>query len=194
MLHPDTYELLRTLTSPVVAVTSRRGPKLNGMVCDGAVRASIVPDIPRVGVFIHKFNYSHELIFETGVFAAHLLHAGQVDIVMKLGFASGRDRDKLTDIPHRVGETGCPLLEDCFAWFDCRVCNAMDTGSSTFFMGDVVASGRGPGGEVLEPVALRDALPQDLMVNYGARLKDAQDRARALSRTIRPLIWRDLTV
>lgn len=192
-MHPaETYELLRTLTSPVVAVTSRRGPKLNGMISDGAIRGSIVPDVPRVGVFIHKFNFSHDLIFESGRLAMHVLHPGQVDIVQKLGFASGRDGDKLTGIPHHIGATGCPVLEDCYAWLECEVCNAMDTGSSTFFLGDVVASGRGPGTEPMAPADLRARLPADRMEEYAGKLQAAQDAARRLSRDIRPLAWRTL--
>src|SRR6266516_4083056 len=69
ILQPDQiYQLLRNLTSPVVAITSMRGGTRNGMIADSAVRASIVPSIPRVSVYIHKFNYSHDLIFETGRF------------------------------------------------------------------------------------------------------------------------------
>jgi flavin reductase (DIM6/NTAB) family NADH-FMN oxidoreductase RutF len=178
----ETYELLRTLTSPVVAVTCRRGNKMNGLISDGASRASIVPDVPRLGVFIHKFNYSHDLIYETGRFAVHVLHGGQADLVHQLGFFSGRDRDKLADIPHRIGATGCPILADCYGWFDCEVSNVMDTGSSTFFMGEVVAAGRGPGAEPMEPAALRASLPESRIREYMAKLAAAQEEARRASR------------
>src|SRR5438132_1281508 len=87
ILQPDQiYQLLRNLTSPVVAITSARGGTRNGMIADSAVRASIVPSIPRVSVYIHKFNYSHDLIFETGRFVLHLLRAAQQ-------FAAERSRD-----------------------------------------------------------------------------------------------------
>src|SRR6266566_360042 len=89
MLEPGlTYQLLRNLTSPVVAITSERNGKENGMISDAAVRASIVPSAPRVSVYIHKFNYSHDMIFETGRFAMHLLHTRQFDVVRRLGFVS----------------------------------------------------------------------------------------------------------
>jgi flavin reductase (DIM6/NTAB) family NADH-FMN oxidoreductase RutF len=188
----QTYELLRNLTSPVVALTSRRGDKSNGMISDGAIRASIVPDIPRLAVFIHKFNLSHDLIFETGRFALHILHQGQVDLVIKLGFVSGRDRDKLADIPHRLGALGMPLLEDCHAWFECDVINVMDTGSSTCFLGEAKHVGRGPGREVMTPDYLRAAMPEEWRDHYVRNLKTAQDAAREASRTIRAVAWRGL--
>src|SRR5204863_78161 len=144
ILQPDQiYQLLRNLTSPVVAITSARGGTRNGMIADSAVRASIVPSIPRVSVYIHKFNYSHDLIFETGRFVLHLLRDDQFELIHRLGFASGRTRDKLADVPHRPGTLGVPVLDDCYAHFECRVANVMDTGSSTCFLGDVVAVGHG---------------------------------------------------
>jgi len=192
-LPPDeTYELLRNLTSPVVAITCRRGTKSNGMISDGAIRASIVPDIPRLGIFIHKPNYSHDIIYETGRFGLHVLHAGQADLVHALGFFSGRDRDKLAGIPHRLGPLDLPVLEDCYCWFACEVSNVMDTGSSTFFLGEVRETGRGPGTEVLEPAALRAGLPESVIREYMSKLAIAQDEAGRTSPLMRSTYTRKL--
>src|SRR6266567_929754 len=151
MLQPDlTYQLLRNLTSPVVAITSVRDGKENGMISDAAVRASIVPTVPRLSVYVHKFNYSHDMIFETGRFCLHLLNTKQLDVVHRLGFFSGRDEDKLAGIPHHKGKTGVPVLDECFAHFECSVVNVMDTGSSTLFLGDgIVIEKIKPRGELL---------------------------------------------
>src|SRR6266550_7865680 len=136
---PDAiYQLLRNLTSPIVAVTSERAGKRNGMILDSAVRASIVPAIPRLSVYVHKFNLSHDMIFETGRFVLHLLRQDQLDLVHRLGFVSGRTEDKLARVPHHDGRHGVPVLNECYAHFECRVVNAMDTGSSTCFLGDVL--------------------------------------------------------
>ena len=177
----QTYELLRNLTTPVVAITSARNGKRNGMISDGAVRGSIVPDVPRVLVQINAFHLTHEIVRETGRFALHLLHADQIDLVARLGFSSGRDGDKLGGVPHRIGVTGCPILDDCYAWFDCTVINRMETGISTLFLGQVMDVGRGRGDEVLTPTRLRTALPADVRDLYLRNLADAQERARALA-------------
>lgn len=79
----------------MVAVTTARAGKVNGMILDSAIRASISPVFPRLSVYIHKWHLTHEYLWETGVFTAHLLHRGQLELVHRLGFASGRDRDKL---------------------------------------------------------------------------------------------------
>src|SRR3989454_11923163 len=91
ILQPDQiYALLRNWTSPVVAITSERGGKRTGMIADSAVRASIVPAIPRVSVYVHKFNYSHDLIFDTGRYVLPLLRDDQFELIHRLGFT--RDR------------------------------------------------------------------------------------------------------
>ena len=197
MREPDlTYQLLRNLTSPVVAITAERNGKENGMISDAAVRASIVPTVPRVSVYIHKFNYSHDMIFETGRFAMHLLHTKQLDVVRRLGFVSGRDRDKLTGLPHHRGVLGVPVLDECFAHFECSVANVMDTGSSTLFLGDVVAVGCGaaaglePRGELLTATYFRANMPAEWRTEYEAKLKDAQQVAAEMSRNIKPVVWK----
>jgi flavin reductase (DIM6/NTAB) family NADH-FMN oxidoreductase RutF len=197
MLEPGpTYQLLRNLTSPVVAITSERKGKENGMISDAAVRASIVPSVPRLSVYIHKFNYSHDMIFETGRFGLHLLHTNQFDVVRRLGFFSGRDQDKLAGIPHHKGETGVPVLDDCFAHFECSVANVMDTGSSTLFLGDVVAAGCGsaaglePRGELLTATYFRSNMPAAWRTEYEAKLGEAQQRTAQMSRNIQPAVWK----
>lgn len=197
ILQPDQiYQLLRNLTSPVVAITSERAGKRNGMISDSAVRASIAPTVPRLSVYIHKFNYSHDLIFDTGRFVLHLLRDDQFELIHRLGFASGRERDKLADVPHRLGALGAPVLDDCHAHFECRVANVMDTGSSTCFLGDVVAVGYGaadaPRGVVMTAAHFRAHIPAAWRAEYEALLGAAQAFATERSRAIRPVVWRDL--
>jgi len=190
-MRPDeTYQLLRNLTSPIVAITCERGGKRNGMISDSAVRASIVPAIPRVSVYIHKFNLSHDLIFDTGRFAMHLLRNDQFELIHRLGFTSGRGRDKLADVPHHLGTLGVPVLDECYAHFECRVANVMDTGSSTCFLGDVVDVGygasKGPKGTVMTAAHFRANMPPEWREEYEALLEAAQRFAAERSRDIRP--------
>jgi flavin reductase (DIM6/NTAB) family NADH-FMN oxidoreductase RutF len=197
MLPPDqTYQLLRNLTSPVVALTSERDGKENGMISDAAIRASIVPTVPRLSLYVHKFNFSHDLIFDTGRFVLHLLHTEQFDLIHQLGFVSGRDRDKLVDVPHRPGVLGAPVLDDCYAHFECRVANVMDTGSSTLFLGDVVEVGFGtaaaPRGDLMSAAYFRAHMPDEWREEYEAGLETAQRFALERSRQVRAVVWRGL--
>jgi flavin reductase (DIM6/NTAB) family NADH-FMN oxidoreductase RutF len=192
----ETYQLLRNLTSPVVAITSAHGGTANGMIIDSAIRASIVPAIPRLAVFIHKFNVSHELILASGAFVLHLLRTDQYPLIHHLGFQSRRTVDKLATVPHRPGATGAPVLDDCHAHFECRVINAMDTGSSTCFLGDVVAVGYGAAatvrGEAMTAAYFRAHIPPEWQADYERQLARAQAEAEKTARDIRSLAWRGL--
>lgn len=170
-----TYELLRQFASPVIAVTSAWQGKTNGMISDSAVRASISPNVPRLSVYIHKWHHSHDLIWNSGKFGVHLLHTGQLDLIYRLGFVSGRDRDKLAEIPHRPGETGVPVLQDCFAAFELRVINTMDAGYATHFLGHVEASHQGPGTELLTAPWFRANIPAAWHTEWLANYRKAQD-------------------
>ncbi|HET7791698.1 MAG TPA: flavin reductase family protein [Gemmatimonadales bacterium] len=192
----ETYQLLRNLTSPVVAITSEWKGKRNGMISDAAIRASIVPGFPRLSVYIHKFNFSHDLIFESGRFVLHLLRRDQYDLIHRLGFESGRDRDKLAGVPHHAGANGAPVLDECYAHFECRVANVMDTGSSTCFLGDVTAVGFGKSdqarGEVMTAGYFREHLPAEWKDDYLRLLAEAQKFGAARSADIRAVVWRGL--
>jgi flavin reductase (DIM6/NTAB) family NADH-FMN oxidoreductase RutF len=196
MRQDDIYQLLRALTSPVVAITSERAGKRNGMISDSAVRASIVPSMPRLSVYVHKFNLSHDMIYETGRMVVHLLRQDQFPLIHRLGFVSGRTKDKLADVPHRPGRLGLPVLDVCYAHFECRVANVMDTGSSTCFLGDVVEVGYGaataPDGEIMTAAYFRANLPAAWRKDYEDHLKAAQEFAEQRSRDIRPVVWKGL--
>lgn len=189
----ESYELLRYLTSPVVAITSLRDGKKNGMIANSAMRASLSSVKPRVSVVIHKFNHSHDMIFGTGLFAMHLLHADQLHTVYQLGFQSGRDRDKLAEIPHHTGKLGLPVLDDCFAYFECRVINVMDTGPSTCFLGAVEESGRGVGEDVMTSEQMRSAMSPEWRERYLRDLAQAQEFATEKADEIRAVVWPGLT-
>lgn len=189
----ETYDLLRTLTSPIVAITSRSGDELNGMIVNSAMRASLSAEKPHVSAYIHKFNHSHDTIFETGRMVLHVLHREQLDLVYHLGFHSRRDRDKMAEIPHREGALGLPVLTDCYASFECDVVNVMDTGASTLFLGAVRNAQRGPGLNAMTPEFLRGALSEERRNEYERNLQKAQDYATRMADQIKAVVWRGLT-
>lgn len=170
-----TYELLRQFASPVVAITSRWEGRSNGMISDSVVRASISPNVPRLSVYIHKWHFSHDLIWKSGRLAIHLLDRSQLDLIHQLGFTSGRDGDKMASVPHRLGETGMPLLTDCYAAFELRVINTMDAGYATHFLGHVDASHRGPGTEILTAHWFRANIPPAWQTEWLANYRKSQE-------------------
>lgn len=184
------YPLLRHLTPPVVAITTSAGGTRNGMIANSAQRASLVPSIPRLSVYISKPNVTHDLVMRSGLFTVHLLRTDQWDVIWQLGLQSARDvEDKLAGLALRTGETGCPVLVDCLAAFECRVVNAMDAGAATFFLGDIVADHAGTPGEVMTSPHFRTHMPPDKQRIYEGRLAHAMEYLEPLARTIDARGW-----
>ncbi|MBI4544712.1 MAG: flavin reductase, partial [Gemmatimonadetes bacterium] len=180
----DTYALLQHLTLPLVALTSSASGRGNGMIANSAQRASLVPGLPRLSVYISKTNWTHELVYASGVFAVHLLRCDQWDVVHRLGLQSGRELDKLAGLELVCGKTGCPILVDAFAAFECRVINAMDAGASTFFLGDIVSVRQGTPGPIMSSEYFRSHVPDKLRVLYESRLARAQEQLEELAREV----------
>ena len=183
------YELLRDLTSPIVAITSRRGNEVNGMIANSAARASLSQEKPRVSVYIHKFSYSHDMIFESGQFVMHLLGEEDMETVNRLGFGSRRSGPKIEGVDHSTGKLGLPVLNDCYCYFECDVVNVMDTGGSTLFLGAVRHTERGNRDRLLTPTYMRNALPEDRKREYLANLEEAQRYATERADTMRAVVW-----
>ena len=175
------YELLRSLASPLCALTTAHGGRTNGMILDSAIRASISPDVPRLGLYIHRWHLSHDLVAASGRFVLHLLHEGQYEVVHQLGFRSGREADKLAGVPHQLTAEGLPLLDDHWAAFECRVANSMDAGASTFVLADVTATHRGMGETLLTAERFRAGMPPAWREAFLANYREAQERITAHS-------------
>lgn len=184
-----TYRLLRHLTPPVCAVTTSAGGRRNGFIVNSAQRASLVPTQPRISLYISKINFSHDLVMRSGLFGVHLLRADQWDVIRALGLRSAREvEDKLGDLDVRTGTTGCPMLVEAVAGFECRVVNIMDAGGATFFLGDIVDIVQDSGGgddAVMTSVHFRANAPADLLAEYESRLVVAQGMLERLTDPVR---------
>jgi len=119
----------------VVVITTRLEGKMNGMTACWVTRSADQPFL--IIASIWKKNYSHDLIKKSGVFAVHVLRSNQVDIARHFGKQSGREIDKISQIPYKIGKTGSPILTNCLAYMDCRLVNSMESGDHTIFMGEV---------------------------------------------------------
>jgi flavin reductase (DIM6/NTAB) family NADH-FMN oxidoreductase RutF len=183
------YLQLRHLTPPIVAVTASFAGRRNGMIANSAQRASLVPSLPRISLYISKTNFTHDMVYQSGVFGVHLLRNDQWDLIWHLGLQSARDVDKLSTVPHHIGKLDCPLLEDCISAYECRVINAMDAGAATFFLGDVVSTHSGRPGDVMTSEYFRANISAERKQQYEARLLEAQGRLEPLAREVHKTVW-----
>ncbi|KPJ60922.1 MAG: High molecular weight rubredoxin [Latescibacteria bacterium DG_63] len=135
---------LRDVTYGMYVVTSRLDGKLNGQIANTVFQVCSEP--PRIAVSINKNNLTHEYISKSGVFAVSILsESTPMPFIGLFGFKTGRDVDKLSQVSHKEGVTGCPcVIDNALSLLEAKVGGSTDAGTHTIFVGDLV------GAEVLQ--------------------------------------------
>ena len=181
--------MMTHLWSPIAAVTSGWGGKLNAQIVVAIGGASIVPSQPRVVVQIYKRNFSHDQIYRSGAFALNFLGKDQLQFIPEFGLVSGRDKDKLSGVDYQLGASGSPVLQDCWGYLDCRVVNALDGGDMTCFLGEVL---EGDTRSEDDPLWWRDAareLPKQVMEEWDRKIKGEIEFSTSRMRQIDHIPW-----
>jgi len=131
-------DALFDLSYGLYIVSSHDGDKLNGLISNTAVQVTAEP--PRIAVTVNKESLTHAYISESGVFAVSVLEESTpMTFIGLFGFKSGRDVDKLSQVEHVLGETGCPLVtEHALTAIEARVISETDVMTHTTFVGDIV--------------------------------------------------------
>jgi flavin reductase (DIM6/NTAB) family NADH-FMN oxidoreductase RutF len=140
-------------------IGSKSDEGVNAMMADWVMQVSFVPCL--VAVSLENDARTLENIRATKVFSVNLLADDSMELAAKFAqpyygskikgrseTAAAEIHRKLEGIPFTTGKTGCPVLEEALAWFECEVEQFVSAGDHT------LAIGRNVNGEVV-----RDAKP-----------------------------------
>jgi flavin reductase (DIM6/NTAB) family NADH-FMN oxidoreductase RutF len=121
----------------VVTVGSRDGGRY-GITVNAFSSVSLDP--PLVQVCLARTGRGYDLVRDAGVFSVNVLAQDQQDLSR---WFADRDRSMdatmFTGIAVRPGSTGCPVLIEATASFDCRVHSIVHAGDHAIVLGEVVA-------------------------------------------------------
>jgi ferric-chelate reductase [NAD(P)H] len=119
-------------------VSSRSGDRLNGQIVNALIQTTCVP--LTIAVSIHKENFTHQCIEESGVFSASILSDdADMRFIGTFGFRDGRTVDKFAERRHIIGTTKAPVvLDHTLAYLEARVLNRLELSTHTLFVGTVV--------------------------------------------------------
>jgi len=146
----DVQGALFTLSYGLFLLSSREDGRYNGQTSNTVFQ--ITADPRQIALGVNKANLTHEYIISSGVCAVTILGQGDLDLVRRFGFQSGRNADKFAGLQYSLGPvTGCPLLPGGVAYLEGRINPKLttDTGTHTLFIADVVGGGVLAGGEPL---------------------------------------------
>ncbi|HOJ76918.1 MAG TPA: flavin reductase [Bacillota bacterium] len=123
----------------IFVVSSISGDKVNGMINNTLFQITDAPFQVILGM--DKRHLTTEYIKESNVFAVNFIGAGQMELVKRFGFKTGREIDKFKDIVWDKGQTGAPLLKESPGYLECKVnpARTMDAGTHLVFLAEVIA-------------------------------------------------------
>jgi flavin reductase (DIM6/NTAB) family NADH-FMN oxidoreductase RutF/rubredoxin len=149
-------QCLFNLTYGLYVVTSCADGKANGQIANTVIQVTAEP--ARIAVALSKENLTHDYVSRSGAFGVSVLaKETPMTFIGLFGFKSGRDVDKLAQVEHKDGSSGCPLVtENALAVIEARVVDRLDVGTHTIFVGDVVAGEVLRAGEPLTYACYRD--------------------------------------
>jgi len=127
---------LGTMTYGIYALTSFYQDDINAMIASWVSQVAYDPLL--IMAAVHQNRFSHRLIEHSGCFALHALTRAQADFLQR--FKGSGTREKFSGLQWRRGTTGCPVLSDCLAYFECRVNARYAPGNHTLFIGEVLAA------------------------------------------------------
>ncbi|UCF91120.1 MAG: flavin reductase [Desulfobacterales bacterium] len=123
-----------TMNYGIYVMTTSHDGRMDAMVASWVSQVSYEP--PLIAVAVHKNRFSHQLIENSGRFALHVLGEEQKKLIYQ--FMGSDPETKFSGLEWRPGQTGCPILQDCVAWFDCTLNTRIMPGNHTLFIGEVV--------------------------------------------------------
>jgi len=161
-MQPLSDELLNQVTwkipNALVLIGSAAGQEWNGMTASWVTQLSMEPVL--IGVGIDNKSVTHRLIATGGSFTLNLWSAEDTRVFVKFSKPAERSDLTLNGRPVFIAATGTPVFEEAIAWMDCEVRQAIDFGTHTLFVGEVVAAG------VADPEQ-RAAAMSDTRMKYG---------------------------
>jgi flavin reductase (DIM6/NTAB) family NADH-FMN oxidoreductase RutF len=121
----------------VVTVSSDDG-NMHGITVNSFSSVSLDPMLALV--CLNETSHGIGLIERAGAFAVNVLSAGQQDVARWFASRYRPAGSTMFDgVPFELGVTGCPVLADAVASFDCRLRQSHQAGDHVIVLGEVVA-------------------------------------------------------
>ena len=132
-------EILYNLSYGMYAIGVKDEDKASACIVNTVIQVCNTPNV--IAVSMNHNNYSHECMVKSGIFTVSVLSEDTSGAVIgALGFNSGRDADKLSNVRHKMLAEGVPVVkENICCWFLCRIIGSTETSTHTIFVAEVIA-------------------------------------------------------
>ncbi len=129
---------MRYWVAGVTVVTSAINGQRHGMTVSSFTSISLIP--PMILVSLERGARTHGLILRTGYFGVSILPLEQEAISERFAGRIGTEDNRFDGLETFNLISPAPLIAGALAYFDCRVVNIVEAGSSTVFFAEVAAA------------------------------------------------------
>jgi flavin reductase (DIM6/NTAB) family NADH-FMN oxidoreductase RutF len=135
-IDPDAFRKAMGCYPTGVAVVTALGPAREwvGMTANSFTSVSLEP--PLVSFCLDRASVWFEAFQAAGHFAVNVLHESDEELSRRFAWLEGTSWD---DLAATTWRTGCPILEDALAAFECRVRDRHAAGDHVILVGEVLA-------------------------------------------------------
>jgi flavin reductase (DIM6/NTAB) family NADH-FMN oxidoreductase RutF len=124
-------------TGVTVVATAADG-QLQAMTANAVCSLSLDPLL--LLVCVDKNTHTHGVLERGGAFTVNVLGDHQEDVSRVFARRGPPEVGSLRGQPYHLGATGCPILDDCVAYVECRVAEMLEGGDHSIFLGEVIAA------------------------------------------------------
>ena len=124
------------IPNALALIGSRSGDERNGMTASWITQLSMEPVL--IGVGVDNTAVTHRLISEGGSFTVNLWNSEDTRVFVKFSKPATYADGTLNGRAVREATTGAPVFTEAIAWMDCEVRHAIDLGTHTLFVGELV--------------------------------------------------------
>ncbi len=130
-------KVLFGLSYGMYAITVQDGERPTGCIVNSVFQ--VTSQEPLIALSMNRDNYTHQILMREKRFAVSILSENTPsDVISKLGFASGKDVDKLTDIPYSTVDGLAVLDTNCVGYLICDIVSVAETSTHDIFVAKVV--------------------------------------------------------
>jgi flavin reductase (DIM6/NTAB) family NADH-FMN oxidoreductase RutF len=147
-VEPEALRLvMRQWTTGVTIVSAKVGKEQHGMTVSSFTSISLDP--PLVAVSLARDSRTYRLIESSDVFGVTILRDDQQELSDRFSGRIADNQDRFSGLDSFNLTTGVSFIHGGLAWLDCQVVSKLDSGNTTVFLGEVVATRLGDGGAPL---------------------------------------------
>jgi len=134
-------EVLARVPAGVVVVSTRLEPGFRGLTASSFTGVSLEP--PIVLVCLDSLSATRAGVAASREFNLSLLGRSQEFAAERFAGRAPAVSPDWSEVPHRLGANGIPILEGCAAWFECELWGLQEAGDHDVALGLVTAFGTG---------------------------------------------------